>query len=240
MTDPTSDRSAAASEASLGPSLIAEDLLLLLFQPKHGTIAGENTLFYALAGGVLTDLAFEDRVTTESAAKPQGAKVVAKTDRPPTDAILLDAWDYIAQKPRNVQTVLAAIGPPLRKVLIDRLVARGELVESEYKALGLFTTTALAEGTTGRRAALLDGVRDTLLGSGDAEPRSAALAALISASGTLPQFDPEIPWDTPVITRARELEQGNWGAGAAAAAVARTVTATIVNNIIVAAAVTPR
>jgi hypothetical protein len=43
-----------------------------------------------------------------------------------------------------------------------------------------------------------------------------------------------------VITRAKELEQGNWGAGAAAEAVTRTVTATVVNSVIVATTVLPR
>jgi hypothetical protein len=41
--------------------LIAEDVLLVLFQPSSGTIVGENTLFYVLAGAVLTDLAQQGR-----------------------------------------------------------------------------------------------------------------------------------------------------------------------------------
>lgn len=43
-----------------------------------------------------------------------------------------------------------------------------------------------------------------------------------------------------MITRAKEFERGNWGAGAAAEAVARTVTATIVGNVIVAVTVLPQ
>lgn len=47
---------------------LAEDLLLLLFQPNSGdrggtgTIAGENTLFYVLGGAVLADLALGEQV----------------------------------------------------------------------------------------------------------------------------------------------------------------------------------
>ncbi|MGJ6968637.1 hypothetical protein ACSDR0_42700 [Streptosporangium sp. G11] len=63
---------------------------------------------------------------------------------------------------------------------------------------------------------------------------------MLSGSGTLPRFHPEIPWISPVITRAKEFERGNWGAGAAAEAVARTVTATIVGNVIVAVTVLPQ
>lgn len=57
-------------------------------------------------------------------------------------------------------------------------------------------------------------------------------AALLSASGTLPQFHREIPWTSPVISRAKDLERGDWGAEAAAAAVTRTVTATVVVIVI--------
>ncbi len=70
--------------------------------------------------------------------------------------------------------------------------------------------------------------------------RVAALGALLSGSGTLPQFHREIPWASPVITRAKELERGNWGAGAAAEAVARTVTAAIVSNVVLAASLRPQ
>lgn len=242
MTDPTAGSDPGHDQdapPALGAPLVAEDLLLLLFQPAHGTIAGENTLFYVLAGGVLTDLAFGGHVTTEPGMLGS-VKVGTNDEPPPTDPILREAWDYLAEKPRNVQTVVAAIGPPLRSALIDRLVERGELVETDRKILGLFPSTSLSEGDDGRRPELLDALRDALLEVVEPEARIAALAALVSASGTLPQFDADIPWSSPVIARAKEFEQGNWGAGAAAQAVARTVAATIVNNVIVAMAVIPR
>ncbi|BCB75210.1 hypothetical protein GCM10022251_34330 [Phytohabitans flavus] len=223
--------------------LLAEDLLLLLFQPNPGrgtgTIAGENTLFYVLAGAVLADLALGDHVLTE---RGRGGATLVKAieSRPPSDSILRSAWDYVVPKPRGVQTVLAAVGPPLRGPLLDRLVERGHLRRSSRKTLGLFTTTALGEGDTGRRARLLAEVRAVLVDGAEPQPRVAALAALLSGGGTLPQFDPEIPWTSPVIARAKELEQGNWGAGAAAEAVTRTVTAIVVNSVVVATTVLPQ
>lgn len=217
---------------------LAEDLLLLLFQPDSGTIAGEGTLFYVLGGAVVADLALGEYVTAPTRAG--SVRVQAVEDRIPSDDILRSAWDYVAEKPRGVQTVLAAIGPRLRGPLLDRLVERGDLRRTRRKTLGLFTTTALEEGAGGRRAGLLQDVRDVLVDGAEPRPRVAALAALLSGSGTLPQFHREIPWTTPVINRAKELEQGNWGAGAAAEAVTRTVTATVVNNVIVATSVLPR
>ncbi len=237
MTQPEEVRSVPGPEAA---PTVAEDLLLLLFQPDSGTIAGEGTLFYTLAGAVLAELALGDHVSTTS-TRLGGVRVAAVPDRPPVDAVLRSAWDYLAEKPRGVQTALAAIGPRLRGPLLERLVERGELRREERKALGLIKTTALVDGETGRRATLLSGVRDALVTGVEPPPaRIAALAALISASGTLPQFHREIPWTSPVITRAKELEDGNWGAGAAGEAVNRTVAAIVVNSVVVATAVQPQ
>ncbi|ADB29924.1 hypothetical protein Kfla_0806 [Kribbella flavida DSM 17836] len=215
---------------------LAEDLLLLLFQPSSGTIAGENTLFYALGGAVLADLALQGHVTVDESS---GGKLATAGNEPPADPALRSAWDYIDEKQRRVQTVLAAIGPALRQPLLQRLIDRGDLTQVQRKTLLVFTTTALQEGGNGRRAELLAAVRGALVDGGEPTARVAALAALISGSGTLPQFHREIPWNSAVISRAKELERGNWGAGAAAEAVTRTVTATVVNNVVIAAAVRP-
>ncbi|QLQ35345.1 GOLPH3/VPS74 family protein [Micromonospora robiginosa] len=217
------------------PPTLAEDLLLLLFQPDSGTVAGENTLFYVLGGAVLAELALGDHLAVEDRGRVRGV-----AGRPPSDDLLRPAWDYLAEKPRGAQTVLAAIGPPLREPVLDRLVARGDIARAPRRVLGLFRTTALREGGTGRRAGLLADVRRALTDGTQPSIRVAALAALLSASGTLPQFHREIPWTSPVITRAKELERGDWGADAAAQAVTRTVTATVVNGAIAAITVLPR
>ncbi|MCZ7421344.1 MULTISPECIES: GPP34 family phosphoprotein [unclassified Micromonospora] len=224
-----------AETSQPGSPTLVEDLLLLLFQPRSGTIAGENTLFYVLAGAVLADLALADRVTMADRRK-----VSIVEGRAPSDELLRSAWDYVSEKPRGVQTVLAAIGPELRKPVLERLIGRGDIRREDRKMLGLFRTTALRDGGTGRRARLLEEVRQVLVDGAEPSARVAALAALLSGSGTLPQFYRDIPWTTPVIKRAKELEQGNWGAGAAAEAVTRTITATVVNSVIVSTTVIPR
>ncbi|WP_309068108.1 GPP34 family phosphoprotein [Microbacterium sp.] len=231
--------------ASLGAPTLAEDLLLLLFQPhsgaerSSGTIAGENTLFYALGGAVLADLALGERIRT---TEGRGGAVTVETieGRRPVDRLLGAAWDHIAEKPRGVQAVLAAVGPTLRGPVLDRLVDRGDIRLGTRRVLGLFDAAVLEDGGSGRRAELVSEVRGVLVDGAVPSPRTAALAALLYGSGTLPQFHPAIPWTSPVIARAEELKRGSWGAGGAAEAVARTMTATIVNNVIVAAALLPR
>lgn len=217
---------AASEAAGLGQPTLAEDLLLLLFQPGTGSIAGENTLYYVLAGAVLADLALDERVATTT-TRTGTVHVEAAPGRAPSDEILRSAWDYVADQPRGVRTVLAAIGPALRQPLLERLIARGDIRMASRKALGLFKTTVLEDGGSGRRPRLLEDVRDVLVDGAQPTPRVAALAALIWGSGALHQFDPEIPWTSSVISRAQELERGNWSAAAATEAVTHTTAAII-------------
>ncbi|MEU0912452.1 GOLPH3/VPS74 family protein [Streptomyces althioticus] len=238
---PVEARADAASEPhSSGPPTLPEDLLLLLFRPEHGVIAGETTLFYALAGAVLADLAFQGSVAARR-TRAASVDVEAVRGKAPSDEILLPAWKYLSNGPRGVQTVLPAIGPALRQPVLDRLLARGDIREEKRTVLALFHTTVLKEGHNGRRAGLVKDVRDVLLDGKEPTARTSALAALIWGHGTLHRFDPEIPWNSSVIDRARRLEQGNWGAGATGEAVTRTMTAAIVNNVISATvSVSPR
>ncbi|MFY7065102.1 GOLPH3/VPS74 family protein [Nocardiopsis changdeensis] len=212
-----------------GRPLLAEDVMLVLFQPASGTIAGENTLFYVLGGAVLTELGAGGHVAVGGPG-PGGARVEAVEGGAPADPLLRSGWDHVATGPRSAGTVLAAIGPRLRGPVLDRLVERGDIRRVKRRTLGLFDSTALEDGG-GRRAGLVEGVRAVLEDGAPPEPRVAALAALVSASGSLPQLHREIPWNSEVIARAKALERGDWGAGAAAEAVARTTTAAVAGSV---------
>jgi hypothetical protein len=221
---------------NLSAPTLAEDLLLVLFQPDSGTIAGENTLRYMLAGAVVADLTLNESVTTTT-TRTGSVRVEAVEGRAPPDEILRSAWEYASDKPHGVQTMLAAIGPTLRQPLLERLIARGDIREENGKVLGLLKTTTLKDGESGRRSGLIRDVRYVLVDGVEPTPRVAALAALLWGSGTLHHFNPEIPWTSAVITRAQELARGNWSAEGATQAVARTTATTIE---IIAATVLPR
>jgi hypothetical protein len=221
---------------NLSAPTLAEDLLLVLFQPDSGTIAGENTLCYMLAGAVVADLTLNESVTTTT-TRTGSVRVEAVEGRAPPDEILRSAWEYASDKPHGVQTMLAAIGPTLRQPLLERLIARGDIREENGKVLGLLKTTTLKDGESGRRSGLIRDVRYVLVDGVEPTPRVAALAALLWGSGTLHHFNPEIPWTSAVITRAQELARGNWSAEGATQAVARTTATTIE---IIAATVLPR
>lgn len=209
---------------NLSPPTLADDLLLVLFQPDSGTIAGENSLHYVLAGAVLAELALNESVTTRT-TRTGSLSVEAIKGQAPSDEILRSAWDSVADKPGAVQTMLAAIGPTLRQPLLERLIARSDLREENGKVLGMLKITTLKDGGNGRRPGLIRDVRNVLVDGVEPTPRVAALAALIWKSGTLQQFDPEIPWSSVVITRALELGRGNWSAEGATQGVARATAA---------------
>jgi hypothetical protein len=216
--------------------LIVEDTLLLLFQPDSGTIAGENILFYVLGGAVLADLALAGRVQAEEHGLFTRVHAVGEDDAP--DALLQPVLSSLAKKPQDVQAVLAGAGPLLREPVLDRVIARGDLHRTRSRILGLFPSTTITLGSD-RRAALIREVKGVLVDGETADPRIAASIALLSASGTLPQFHTEIPWGADVYTRAKQLESGDWGAMATSSAVARTMNAVLMNTVI-AATVLPR
>jgi len=231
---PDVDGGAGTSDRTL-----VEDLLLVLFQSSGGVFAGETTLYYVLAGGVLAELGLDGRVATEPGALGT-TRVAATGDTPPDDELLRTAWEYVRERPHNVQTVLAAVGPELRARVLARLLEHGDLREVQRKVLGIIPTKVLELGDTGRHEGLISKVRAVLVDGATPTPRLAALIALLSGSGTLSWFHRDIPWTSPVITRAKELERGDWGAGAAAEAVTRTMVAIITSSLVAALAIQAR
>jgi len=211
--------------------LIAEDLLLLLFDPRSGTIAGEGTLFYTLAGAVLADLAAGGHIEVDEDTTLTGRRVRAVAAAPPADPLLREPWDRLTRKPRTAQVLLAEIGPTLRDPMLDRLVLAGHIARERGRMLGILPTTRLSAGGTSRRAELLDAVRPVLAEGAQPTPRTAALAALLSASGSLPALYQDIPWSGSVFTRGQELERGDWGAAAAGEAVTRTTMAAALSSV---------
>lgn len=219
-------------------TLVTEDLLLVLFQPESGTIAGENTLFYVLAGGVLTDLVQSGAAEAVDA----GARgiLVRRAGDGPADPLLRPMHEFIGDRERGVQTILAACGPVLRAPALDRLVERGDLRRERRRVIGLFPSIALVLDDQGRRDALIAEMRAVLVDGAEPSERVASLIALVSASGTLPHVDRRIPWNGTTAARAQQIERGDGAASVAGAAVTRTMLAVVAGSVIAAAVVAGR
>jgi len=203
--------------------LIVEDLLLLLLDDTTGAIAGEGTLYYTLGGAVLVELALRGEVAPDdSRTMFNGIRIGAVKGELPSDPLLREAYEKVAKKPRGVQELLIDIGSSLRGEVLDRLVERGFIRREKKKVLGVFPTTRMPAQRPEYEGRLLERVRSVLVDGAEPDARTGALAALLSASGTLPQLHPGIPWSGAVYTRGKELEKGNWGADAVNTAIAGT------------------
>jgi len=203
--------------------LIVEDLLLLLLDDETGAIAGEGTLYYTLGGAVLVELALRGEVAPDdSRTMFNGIRIGAVKGELPSDPLLREAYEKVAKKSRGVQELLIDIGSSLRGEVLDRLVERGFIRRETKKVLGIFPTTRMPAQRPEYEAQLLERVRSVLVDGAEPDARTGALAALLSASGTLPQLHPGIPWSGAVYTRGKELEKGSWGAEAVNTAIAGT------------------
>lgn len=218
-----------------GETLIVEDLLLLMLDDETGTPAGAGTLHYPLGGAVLVELALLGRVEIEDGhGGLNGPKVSASGEGPLPDPLLQSAYDKVAEKPKGVQTLILEIGTRLWEPLIDRLVERGLIRREKKKVLGLFRMNMLPADDPAHEAELRRDIRAVLEDGAAPDTRTAAVIALLSSSGTLPMLRPALPWSGTVHKRAKELENGNWGAKAVNTAVTRTAAAIAVSTATVA------
>jgi hypothetical protein len=207
-------------------TLIVEDLLLLMLDDETGTPAGAGTLYYPLGGAVLVELALLGRIEAEEGAGGlNGPKVHAVGDGPLGDPLLQAAYDKVADRPRGVQTLLVEIGTRLWEPLVDRLVERGLIRREKKRVLGVFRMNTLPAADSEHEDALRQAIRAVLEEGAEPDPRTAAVIALLSSSGTLPMLRPPLPWSGQVHRRAKALEQGDWGARAVNTAVSRTTAA---------------
>lgn len=207
--------------------LIAEDLMLLLLDPRKGTILGEASASFLLGGALLSELALVERV--EQGPKEgllRKRKLLALGSGALPDPLLQQAWDEVAAKPRDAQTVLGRISQGLTEVVPARLAERG-LVRQEEKKLMLFVTqTRYPSVDSSRERAVRSEIHGVLADGLTARPRTAALIALLSAGGSLKRvLKDTTPWSAPVKQRARDIQKGDWGAGVVSAAIAASISA---------------
>ncbi|MFC9426965.1 GPP34 family phosphoprotein [Streptomyces sp. NPDC056987] len=219
-------------------TLLVEDLMLMLLDDETGAVAGAGTLHYPLGGALLAELALRGRVETdEGRAGLNGAKVLAVGDGPLPDPLLGSAYEKVAERPRGVETLLLDIGGGLWKPMTDRLVERGFIRRESRRRLGVFRTTRLPVDDARHEAELRQRICAVLEDGESPDARTAAVIALLSASGTLPSLHPAPKWSTTVYERAKELEKASWVATAVGTAVTRTTTANTVASAVVTASV---
>ncbi|MHC5797081.1 GOLPH3/VPS74 family protein [Lacisediminihabitans sp. FW035] len=222
-TLPSSDGPPATSRAQ---ATLPEVVMLLLFNPRDGTIAGEGLpLMYTLGGALLAELAIRGHIELDD-----GQRRARAVGDPPADLLLRGAWERIPTTGIGIRPLVVDIGTRSRESTLNRLVERGEVLRVPRRFLGIIPTHALEGGDTGTRERLLGPVRAALADGTAPDSRTAAVIALLSASKNLPAMHADIPWSGDIYTRGKEFERGEWGAKAASDVIVATLVAQVLST----------
>lgn len=181
--------------------LLAEDVLLLLTDDETGKFIGPYPDL-VVSGGLLSDLALAGNVrVTESGESVRKNRVVTVPDAPwPVDPLLAETLEVIGRKDRRftstvVDQISYAIKPP--KAVYERLARAEMLSRVAHRALGLIPLTRWVSLDDRHENELRAQLDEVFLFDAEPDPHTAALAALLTASGAL----------VPALDRGRKLDR---------------------------------
>lgn len=225
--------------------IIAEDLLLLLTDDESGkSITDESSLDLALAGAVLLELAQLGRVTVAGPDEDVKEGRLRVLDGSPIgDAVLDESLRRVGDKAgKKPESVLNPLGKDLREQLLERLTAAGILRRQDGKVLGIFPTKRWPAVDRAHEAEVMTRLRSALVVGTTPDPRTAALAALLSAVDAphkvLGAAGEELD-SKAVRRRAKEIREGAWAAdavGKAIEAVQAAVMTAVTTSIVLSSA----
>ncbi|MCO8276526.1 GPP34 family phosphoprotein [Actinoplanes sp. TRM 88003] len=191
---------------------LVEEFTLLAYDDDGTPLIDGTHLDHGLGGGLLLELAMAGRVDVND------KKVVVPDISPTGDPLLDGALMRITgdDKPRKPGHWVNKFAQDTRPQVLDRLVAEGILRTEKDKVLWVFPRTKYpaAHGVEPvQETAARDRMRQAVLGTGAVEPRTAALCALVAATG----LDGKVfaGLDRKVVqARLREISEGAWAAEA--------------------------
>jgi len=226
--------------------LVAEDLLLLLTEDASGKFAVDRTgMDLALAGACVLELAEQGRVGVAASGEDvRRGRLVVRDPTPTGNAVLdLALQRCVERSGKKPQDVLPKIAKGLRAGLLDGLAEKGILRQEKGRVLGLFPTTRWPATDSRHEGEVRVGLQNALVHGTTPDPRSASLAALLSALNAahkvIQSEGPESPDKRAVKRRAKEIREGQWAAdavGAAIQAVQTAISAAVMTSVIVSSA----
>ena len=194
-----------------------EEVVLLLLDDEEGVFlsVGKNTLDLALTGSVMMELAFADRIDTDS-------ERVMVFDRAPTGSPSLDqVLERIAgsEETRNARTWIETLSvestATIQEQALASLVEQGVLKREERKLLQetiehlwVFRSPRYFVVDCKTKSEVKTRLTDVLFSEDIPHPRDVALICLIDACGILPDFFDEEKLEriTPRVERLRKLD----------------------------------
>jgi hypothetical protein len=208
------------------PTLIAEDLLLLLLDDEKGTFAAPDKVQPLMGGALLLELALAERVEVEARTRLWSSAKVVVTGPPVGEPVLDAALATVAEKPRTAQDLVNRLGKGTRDRLLDRLVEGGLVERREGRVLGLFPRTTWPARDARHEESVRALLQGVLVQRLTPDARTSALVALLAAvdhahkvvdRGDVPARE--------VKARAKEISEDAWAARAVRDAVAATQAA---------------
>ena len=187
----------------------AEEILLLLLRDSGGrfTRVPDQSLRYALVGGVLMDLALENRIDTDL------RRLVVVNTRPTGDALLDPSLAEIAnaEGARDALHWVERLVPQamdIRAHALSRLIERGILERRDGRFLWVFRSRRypVVGGQAEREVKLR--IFDVLFGQGLPDPRDVALICLADACGIFGALlsQDELAAARPRFERVRKMD----------------------------------
>ena len=205
----------------------AEEILLLMLDDEDGTFlpVRESTVEYVLAGAVLMDLAFANRIDTDP-------KQLVVLDRNPTGNPMLDqAFAHIAKSDEVkdakswVETLSRTEAASIREQALGSLIERGILEARDEKFLWVFRSRRYPaiDGRAEREAKLR--ITGVLLSDDAPDPRDVAMICLVDACNLLRDIfsDKEIDRVSPRIEQLRKMDLIGREVGGAIAEIERSI-----------------
>lgn len=223
--------------AYVGRMLIAEDLLLLLYDDESGKpITGAPGLDYALAGAVLIELTMLGKLDVAGEGEEVKRGRLKVLDASPTgDAILDERLAYVADKPgKRPKDQIGRLSKKLRDQLLARLAERGVLTADEGKVLGIFPVTRWTAKDARHEAEVRSALESVLKVGTSPDQRTGALIALLSALNVVPKIVTDAVDKKALKQRAKEIAESDWAADAVKKAVAE-MQAAVTTAIVVSA-----
>lgn len=223
--------------AYVGRMLIAEDLLLLLYDDESGKpITGAPGLDYALAGAVLIELTVLGKLDVAGDGEEVKRGRLKVLDASPTgDAILDERLAYVAGKPgKRPKDQIGRLSKKLRDQLLARLAERGVLKADEGKVLGLFPVTRWPANDARHEAEMRAKLDSVLKVDATPDERTGALIALLSALNVVPKVVTDAVDKKALKQRAKEIAESDWAADAVKKAVTE-MQAAVTTAIVVSA-----
>ncbi|MFI6677908.1 GPP34 family phosphoprotein [Kribbella sp. NPDC050470] len=222
--------------------LIAEDLLLLLYDDESGKpITGSPGLDYALAGAVLIELTMLGKLDVAGEGEEVKRGRLKVLDATPTgDGILDERLAYVAGKPgKRPKDQIGRLSKKLREQVLARLAERGVLEADQDKVLGLFPVTRWPAKDARHEAEMRTALESVLKVGTTPDERTGALVALLSALNVVPKIVTDAVDKKALKHRAKEIAESDWAADAVKKAVsemqAAVTTAVVVSTGAVAA-----